>query len=179
MAVWLVLGALLSAHGEEPVRRHFNLPEGPAISTLKRAAQMAGIEIVYSAAAVSGVTTNTVIGDFTPLEALERLVANTPLRLHHDVETAAFSVIRQPESESPKPRPSATPPNSSSMKRSTPLAAVAAWFALAFGSTHAADGPAAATGAVSGRVQNVATGQFLNNARFPAQWDPKLGIHVT
>jgi TonB-dependent receptor len=55
------------------------------------------------------------------------------------------------------------------MKRTrNPLTLLGTWLALALGpatGTPAAESPAAATGTLSGRVQNTATGQYLNNAR--------------
>src|SRR5688572_1709648 len=61
--------------------RRFAIPAGEALVSLKRVAQQAELEIVYSAAVVSHVRTRAVSGDYTPLEALERMVADTPLRI--------------------------------------------------------------------------------------------------
>ena len=72
---------------------------------LKRVAQQAGLEIAYSAAAVQGVQTQPVAGDFTPREALERMVAATPLKIFSDPQTGALSVLRTSDS-TPHPAPS-------------------------------------------------------------------------
>src|SRR4051812_35162001 len=52
------------------------------------------------------------------------------------------------------------------MKKKNNFAVIGTWLALAFGlaSAGAADS-AAGTATITGRVQNVATGQYLNNAR--------------
>ena len=56
---WLaLLCALLWAKlpaAEEAARRHYDIPAGSAVVTLKRAAHQGGLEIVYSAAVVEGV----------------------------------------------------------------------------------------------------------------------------
>ena len=91
---------------EDSSRRRFDLPSGAAVVTLKRAAQQAGLEIVYSAAVVEGVQTQPVAGEFTPREALERMVAHTPLKLFPDPRTGALSIIRSADAP---PRPSSQP----------------------------------------------------------------------
>ncbi len=72
---------------------------------LKRVAQQAGLEIAYSAAAVQGVQTQPVAGELTPREALERMVAATPLKIFSDPQTGALSVLRTSDS-TPHPAPS-------------------------------------------------------------------------
>jgi iron complex outermembrane receptor protein len=86
----------------EPARQRFDLPAGTAVVMLKRAAQQAGLEIAYSAAAVQGVQTQPVAGEFTPREALERMVAATPLKIFSDPQTGALSVLRTSDS-TPQP----------------------------------------------------------------------------
>ena len=107
---WLaLLGTLLWAAlpaAEEAARRHYDIPAGAAVVTLKRAAHQGGLEIVYSAAVVEGVQTQPVAGEFTPREALERMVAHTPLKLFPDPRTGALSIIRSADAP---PRPSSQP----------------------------------------------------------------------
>jgi TonB-dependent receptor len=165
--LWTALTA-----AEDSPRRRFDIPAGSAVVTLKRAAQQGGLEIVYSAAVVEGVQTQPVAGEFTPYEALERMVAGTALRIFTDPQTGALSILRASE---PEPRPPPTPPPPQepprTMKPKTLITVLSGWLALAFSpaqSAHAADGStisANASAAISGRVQNVVTGQFLNNAR--------------
>jgi TonB-dependent receptor len=168
--VLLVVAIPAFAGAGEPARS-FDVPAGPAISTLKRAAQQAGLEIVYSATVVNGVQTEAVVGRFTPQDALERMLANTPLKIHQDPQSGALSVMRaepEPQSE-PHPSPTKEPPRM--MKRKNPLVVLGTWLALALGTVQpapAADGStptAASTASISGRVQNIVTGQYLNNAR--------------
>ena len=169
--VLLFITLVLARASAGETARAFNIPEGPAIVTLKRVAQIGGIEIVYSADTVAGVQTNAVSGEFTPRDALERLIDRTPLKLHHDSATGAFSVMRQPNSD-PLTQPPLPPPKTAtpSMKSKNPFTVLGAWLALALAPLHSADQPTGQpTAAVSGRVQNVVTGQYLNNARVAVQ----------
>ena len=156
----------------DAARRRFDIPAGEAITTLKRAAQQAGVEIVYSAPLVRGVRTQGITGDFTALEALERMLETTPLAIFQDPATRAFSVMRRSHSL-PRSEPNLPPPKdpSRTMKRKNPLALIGSWLALALApgqATAATDQnstAATSTASVSGRIQNVVSGQYLNNAR--------------
>jgi iron complex outermembrane receptor protein len=170
---WLsLLCALLWATlpaAEEAARRHYDIPAGSAVVTLKRAAHQGGLEIVYSAAVVEGVQTQPVAGEFTPREALERMVAHTPLKLFPDPRTGALSILR---AEDPEPRPPPTPPSPTeppqSMKPKTLITVLSGWLALAGGSlpvTKAADGGPLATGTIEGRAFNLGNGDYVEKAR--------------
>jgi iron complex outermembrane recepter protein len=157
---------------DETARRRFDIPAGEALVTLKRAAQQAELEIVYAATLVEGVQTRAVTGDFTPIEALERMVEDTVLKIFHDPRTGALSVMRRadPEPHASTPDPANEPQRG--MKRRNPIAVFTGWLALALGPAISApageagtQATARAAGAISGRVQNVATGLYLNNAR--------------
>ncbi len=150
--------------------RTFDLPSGPAVLTLKRAAQQAGREIVYGATIVEGVQTRALRGSFAPREALESLLADTPLALIEDARTGVWSVVRRPADTAASPV-SPDPSGSTSshlkpMNSRNPLVLFGSWLALVLSpgnSVQAAD--QAASAAVTGRVSNIATGQYLNNAR--------------
>ena len=170
---WLaLLCALLWATlpaAEEAARRHYDIPAGSAVVTLKRAAHQGGLEIVYSAAVVEGFQTQPVVGEFTPREALERMVANTPLKLFPDPRTGALSVLRTPDrtTQTDLPPPTSLP----NMKPRKSLSTFAAWVGLTLTLVPAAfaadsDGRIARGGqnVVSGRVLNQATGQYLQGA---------------
>lgn len=172
---WLaLLGTLLWAAlpaAEEAARRHYDIPAGAAVVTLKRAAHQGGLEIVYSAAVVEGVQTQPVAGEFTPREALERMVAHTPLKLFPDPWTGALSILRSSE---PEPRPLLTPPPPKEpprpMKPQSLITVLSTWLALALASGHPATGAegstsAGPTGTIAGQVRNSATSSFLEGAR--------------
>src|SRR5688572_24543380 len=128
----LLLGTLSSFAAGERSRARFDIPAGEAIVTLKQAAQQAGLEIAYPPALVRGVTTRAVFGDFTPLEALEKMVANTPLKIFRDRRSGMFSVMQRSDSElrtPPHQEPPTDPPRS--MNRKNPFTILSGWLAFA------------------------------------------------
>ncbi|WP_414660193.1 TonB-dependent receptor [Horticoccus sp. 23ND18S-11] len=102
-------------------KRAFNLPRGDAAVTLKQFAAAAGTPIVYLVDRVRGTTTNAVSGEFTPREALERMLAGSALEAAQDAATGALVVSRKRVAEvvpqkgevgpvsDPQPQPKATP----------------------------------------------------------------------
>ena len=143
--------------GEAP--RSFDVPAGPARLSLKLTAQQAGVEIVFGATVAEGVTTPALRGEFPPRRAVERLLASTPLLLVVDTPSGVWSVVRRPP---PTPAAEAAPP-SPPMNPRPALARLGTWLALVL--APAAPGAAAETAALTGRVLNATTGQYLNNAR--------------
>ena len=167
--VALFISALPAAG--EPGGQRFDLPAGAAVVMLKRVAQQAGFEIAYSAAAVQGVQTQPVAGEFTPREALERMVADTPLKIFSDPQTGALSVLRSsdPTTQTDLPPPPTPLPN---MKPRNSLSTFATWVGLTLALVPAAVAADSDTGiardgqnVVTGRVLNQATGQYLEGAQ--------------
>ena len=107
---WVVLFLLFAAFAcvagaaADAGRRRFDIPAGAAVTTIKRTALQAGLEIVYSATVVQGVQTPAVVGEFRPREGIERLLAGTGLRLVEDKQTGVLSISCVP-AEQPKARP--------------------------------------------------------------------------
>ena len=62
------------------------------------------------------------------------------------------------------------------LKRKNPVASFVLWVAVAFAPAHSSDGAESTpgTGVVTGRVQNVATGQYLNNARIAVRGSDRI-----
>ncbi len=182
---FLLFGALpgVAAAADAPARHRFDVAAGPAVSTLKRAAQQAGFEIVYSAAVVEGVQTHAITGEFTPREALERMVANTPLRVFPDPRTGAWSVLRQPSADPPSPSPLSAPKEPPrTMKPKNIVATFAGWLALTLApagpaqeATRVATAAALGNGTLTGTVSNAATKNLLEGARVDL---PQLGLSV-
>ncbi len=95
----LLIAVLVTAtSAAEELKRRFNLPSGDAAETLARFAAQADREIVFSPAAVRGVKTNSVNGEFTPREALDLLVARTSLVVSRDAGSGAIAVGKGPPS---------------------------------------------------------------------------------
>jgi TonB-dependent receptor len=174
---WLLAGFLLAgpraaaAEADREPRCDFEVPAGDAIDTLKLAARQAGVEIVFFAETVRGVRTPALHGSYRAREAFERLVAGMELVVVAEARHGMLAIQRGGRA-APEPagRNGSLSPHDP-MKRKNPLAALGSWLALAFTSTLPAQAaePAAAvaarTAAVTGRIQNVVTGQYLNNAR--------------
>lgn len=185
-ALSLLVALLLLAAGAlaaDPARRSFDLPGDAAEAALRRFATQAEREILFSVDSVSGVRTRTVQGVFVPTQALSLMLADTALCFFEDETTGGFIIGKasgptgsaaapnNPTSKISAPRQSPEPVMSK--KRRNPLALLVGWLALAVApESHgqAADPSihnAAARGDVTltGRVLNVASGNYLNNAR--------------
>lgn len=93
-ATVLFLGLALCGQAAESAKKAYALPADDAAIVLRQFSEQAGVEIVYSAEAVRGVQTNAVAGEFTPLEAVNRLIAGTDLLAVQDAKTGAIAVNR-------------------------------------------------------------------------------------
>ena len=156
-----VLGVRLllpAASAAEPAPRAFDLPAGDAAVTLKAFAAQSGEQLLYSPDDVQGVRTHAVRGDLAPLAALERMLGGTPLRARRDEAARAIAITLRPAVPGSSAWPTQT--DSNPKKKRSLLTILAA--ALALGPAASA---AESNGSISGRVQNVVSGQFLNNAR--------------
>ena len=94
-ALLLALTAALASAAPSPAldtKRRFDVSVGDATQTLARFAEQADREIVFSPTTVRGVQTNAVSGDFSPRDALDLLVARTPLVVSRDATTGALAV---------------------------------------------------------------------------------------
>ncbi|MBL9186347.1 MAG: TonB-dependent receptor [Opitutaceae bacterium] len=83
----------VAAVAAEPTRM-FAVPAGEAVETLRLIARQGEAEIVFLTETVRGVRTRPVHGSFTLREALNRLLASTPLSVTQDPKTGGLSVER-------------------------------------------------------------------------------------
>ncbi len=99
-------------------RLAFDIPAGPAVDTLKAFAAQSGPKerLLYSAAEIAHVTTRAVRARLTAREALEQMVAQTPLTVVHDRESGGLMLVRRRE-----PPPPARPPARTSDTSTDPL----------------------------------------------------------
>ncbi|MES2694390.1 MAG: carboxypeptidase regulatory-like domain-containing protein, partial [Verrucomicrobiota bacterium] len=142
----LSLGGLLRAATAEATKRPFRLDSGDAATTLRQFAAQAGEQVLFPPEAVRGVMTKSVRGEYTPREALVMMTSGTTLVVMQDEKSGALSVKRDgPAEKNAEGRPA------------NDRAAL----------SPASAGPMAsgATGDVTGRIKNMATGAYLNNAR--------------
>ena len=113
------VAALLAAE----VRIAFDVPSGEARDTLKKFAQQASREIVFSP--VGAIQTQAVKGQFTVREALDRLLAGTDLTAFEDAKTGGVVVRRGDDPNAPRAVPPAATklaeriPSSSSRRSSS------------------------------------------------------------
>jgi iron complex outermembrane recepter protein len=79
----------------------FRIPAGDAKDTLRLFAEQSGEQIVYLIDKVRGQRTRALQGRYTPLEALERMLADTRLLVRRDETTGAMTVVRRPSVPAP------------------------------------------------------------------------------
>ncbi len=175
------ISAVSAAEPAEP-KRTFNLPRGDAATTLSEFGGASGRTIIFMMDKVRGEQTNAIAGEYSPREALERMLAGTALIARQDSKSGAFVVSRSnssPPSESRPPDSSKQPPKV--MKRKNPIALFAAGLALTVAPATTSQSAQAdqATGAggqaassqqtLIGTVTNSATGRALEGARVVLQ----------
>lgn len=100
----------------------FDLPADEAPAAFRRFSEISGAELLYASELVKGVRTAPVRGEFTPLVALERMLANTDLKVIIEKESRAF-VVKKADPPSapiaPLPKPQTRPSTNRSEARAT------------------------------------------------------------
>lgn len=96
---WLAAGLPAVLLAAESVRRHFDIPAGRAEKSLRQYSAQSGVQLVYPTALVRDVQTRAVKGRYTDREALEYLVARTPLRVVRDEKTGVLTLARSAAGE--------------------------------------------------------------------------------
>jgi iron complex outermembrane receptor protein len=141
--------AVLAADRPEH-RQVYNLPHGDAAAMLPLFADASALPVVFLMDKVRGVQTNAVSGEFSPREAIDRMLAHTTLVAYQDDATGGFTVTRRP---APAPReeverkPNAQPQTSANaMTASRPRGVLHALFAFlvplfAYGQESVPDSP--------------------------------------
>jgi hypothetical protein len=112
VVVAVCLACVFAADASESRRKPYALPAGEAPLALNQFAEQSGEQVIFLLNQVKGVRTNAVNGRFTAREAIERLVADTGLRVVADQQTGAFMIQRLAE----RPPPGGT--SDSNKKRS-------------------------------------------------------------
>jgi len=93
VAIATLIGAAAVAQHAE-VRRSFSIPAQAAEPSLKVFSEQSGRGVIMNANTVEGIRTKQVRGMFTPLEALQHLLAGTGLMATPDEKSGAFVVHR-------------------------------------------------------------------------------------
>ena len=82
------------AYGDDG-KQAFDIPQGLAIDSIKEVAHQSGVDIVFDPRVARTVKTPAILGTYSPRQALEMLLAGTPLVVIQDLETTAFAVRRE------------------------------------------------------------------------------------
>lgn len=117
----LFLSCSLSAiFAAESNRVRFSLPAEAAELALKRFSVQSGLEVLFGTDTAANVKTKAVTGEFLPKEAIDRMLAGTPLRADQDEKTGAMKVSRagDPNAHRAAPAPTGDRPNKA-LPRST------------------------------------------------------------
>jgi len=85
---------LLSAQ-DNPGKKAYDIPADDAERALKTFAHQSGLEVLFVTEATKGVRTLAVKGEYTPREAIDQLLAGTPLTATQSGPTGAFKVRRE------------------------------------------------------------------------------------
>ncbi len=92
--LWLTACLSAALFAAEGLRRSFDIPATTAEQSLRLFSAQSGVQLIYPSAVVRDIQTKAIKGRFTDREALDRLVASTPLRVVRDEKTRAFTITR-------------------------------------------------------------------------------------
>lgn len=84
---------------EPPAKMAFDIPVGSAVASLRLFSAQSGVQVIFLEDAISDVRTRGLKGEFTPADAMDRLLAGTALKAARDERSGAFAVSRTPDSE--------------------------------------------------------------------------------
>ncbi|MEO6992841.1 MAG: secretin and TonB N-terminal domain-containing protein [Lacunisphaera sp.] len=102
VVLWVIVMIFILPVAKGAARKTFALPAGEALTTLNLFSATSGGKLLYSADAVAGVTTNAVQGEFTPREALDRMLDGTGLEVMQSARGEALAIRRKPPALPPK-----------------------------------------------------------------------------
>jgi outer membrane receptor protein involved in Fe transport len=92
----LVMVLLPVVWAEDSEKQSFDIPADNAEVALRRFAVQSGRQVIFPTALVEGIRTNPVSGEYRTLDALDRMLAGTPLRATQDGATGALAIVRNP-----------------------------------------------------------------------------------
>lgn len=150
LVILTVIAAFASSLQAAPAKRVYNIEAGDAAQTLRQFVDQSGEQVIYVVPKVRGVRTNSVRGEYTVREVLQRLLERTTLVVVEDSKTGAL-IINRVAPVNPRARsenelsetPASSNPEPKTMKSKNPLVLFAAWLALALPDLPAQQAPAA------------------------------------
>lgn len=133
----LAIALLRTADAAEEAKRRYDVRAADAAAAFREFSAISGREILFASETVRGVRTSAVTGEFTPLEALTRMLAGTHLYALQDERTGALAVRKRSDPPSAAPQPSPPPskvkssvdPPPKTMRSRNLAALVTSWFA--------------------------------------------------
>lgn len=88
----LAVGLVPPLSAAEPVRKHFVIPEADAARALDAFSAQSKTQIIYLLDQIRGIRTAAIDGEYTDREALERMLAGTPLQVRQDAKTGVLAI---------------------------------------------------------------------------------------
>lgn len=88
--------------GAEVAKKQFDLPADVAARSLKAFAQQSGVEVLIRAELGREIRTQLVKGEFTPREALDRMLIRTGLTVKEDEQTGVMAILAAPDANVPQ-----------------------------------------------------------------------------
>jgi iron complex outermembrane recepter protein len=79
---------------ERPVTRAFDIPGSDAVTALKRFTEQSGNQVIFLEDALENTFTPAIKGEYTPSDAMQRLLAGTGLKADRDEKSGSFAVTR-------------------------------------------------------------------------------------
>jgi hypothetical protein len=104
------VGALSHGAARGQTKRVYDLPPVDATQALKLFSEQSGRGVIAGTEVVRGIRTKPVRGEFTPLEALSRMLAGTGLKGIEDPDSGTFAVRRENGEERKRGEPPASRP---------------------------------------------------------------------
>ena len=98
-----------TSHAEDQRRMAFDVPAGEAAATLRKFSKQAGVPLLVSSNDIRGIKTTAVQGQFTPIEAIQRMLVNTRLIAREDRGTGAIAVVLPPRVPEKVSQPDSAP----------------------------------------------------------------------
>ncbi|WP_415878279.1 TonB-dependent siderophore receptor [Methylomonas sp. TEB] len=103
----LVNGILLASFGqtnqvlatEQSNKVHFDIPSGNLANALLAYSEVTGIQLSYQQSLVSGLNSSSVTGDYTPEQALQKLLVGADIAYHY-VDKDAIALAEAPKEKS-------------------------------------------------------------------------------
>ena len=97
----------------------FDLPADDAERSLKRFSDRSGLEVLFVSESAANVRTNAVKGDYTPREAIDRMLAGTKLAATQKVKNGAVTIVSAASANGRSRAADATPDSQPQTKKKT------------------------------------------------------------